>query len=224
MKPDTTISILMIDDHPSTIEGYKSMLSSSSFDSTLEITTAFDCERAFTIITDTVKYKSFDVLFLDRSMPPFEKQNIHSGEDLALLARKHRPESKIMMLTSHTEAFILYDIVKKINPEGLLIKSDFKTDELLHIFDLILKGGQYHSSIVEESIRFVSSKKVLWNAHNREIISLIAQGIKTKNLSNYLPLSSPTIERRKADIKEALDIPTGDDHSIITLAKKLRLI
>lgn len=224
MKSKKTVNILIADDHYIMIHGYKIVLGSGTADFTIKITTAFNCKEAYTIITDKLHYKNFDVIFLDRSMPAYEDQNIHSGEDLAVLAKKHRPESKIMILTSHTEVFILYDIITKINPEGLLIKSDFNDRELLYAFDTIMKGDIYHSPTIKESIRIINSNAIFKNPDNRQIIELIAEGIKTKDLSDHLPLSAPTIERRKADIKDALGILDGDDRSIILSAKKLGLI
>lgn len=213
----------MVDDHPSMIEGYKSVLLYNTSGLEIETTTAFTCKKAFEIIKDTTTYPFFDMVFLDRSMPPFEEQNINSGEDLALLVRQYRPDSKIIMLTSHVESFILYAILKNINPEGLLVKSDFDGEELLRAFDAVQNGATYHSVTVRENIQDVLSNNIFLDTYNRQILSLIVQGVQTKNIATHLPLSVSSIEKRKAQIKEALGIK-GNDETLILQVRKMGLV
>lgn len=47
-----------------------------------------------------------------------------------------------------------------------------------------------------------------------KIILLLANGIKTKSLSKYIPLSESGIEKRKYRIKRLLDINGGDEELI----------
>jgi hypothetical protein len=53
---------------------------------------------------------------------------------------------------------------------------------------------------------------------------LIAQGIKTINLPNFIPLSLSSIEKRKANIKKQLILNSGSDKELIDIAKKLGFI
>ena len=124
-----TLHILMIDDHPSMIEGYKSILSFNDLGLNFKVTPAYDCESAYSIINATESEKAFDFAFVDLSLPTFLEKNIKSGEDLALLIKNKFPTCKIVILTSHAEAFILDNIQKNIEPIGILVKSDFTADE-----------------------------------------------------------------------------------------------
>lgn len=218
------VKILMVDDHPSMIEGYKIILSYNNLGFEIETTTAFNCESAYEIITNKSKKGSFDLVFLDYSLPPYEEKNIASGEDLAMLTKTHLPDSKIVMLTSHTEALVLYNILRNVEPAGLLVKSDFTADELLIAFDIIMKGEIYHSVTVKQCMKELLSKKVYLDNFNRQIITLLAQGIKTKSLPNHLNLSISSIEKRKVQIKDYFCIEKGTDEDIIREAKRLGLI
>lgn len=218
------VKILMVDDHPSMIEGYKIILSYNNLGFEIETTTAFNCESAYEIITNKSKKVSFDLVFLDYSLPPYEEKNITSGEDLAMLTKTHLPDSKIVMLTSHTEALVLYNILRNVEPAGLLVKSDFTADELLIAFDIIMKGEIYHSVTVKQCMKELLSKKVYLDNFNRQIITLLAQGIKTKSLPNHLNLSISSIEKRKVQIKDYFCIEKGTDEDIIREAKRLGLI
>jgi hypothetical protein len=50
---------------------------------------------------------------------------------------------------------------------------------------------------------------------------LIAQGIKTINLPDFIPLSLSSIEKRKANIKKQLILNSGTDKELIDVAKNM---
>lgn len=218
------VKILFVDDHPSQILGYKTILTYNNRNLDIEATECYNCKDAFSIITDTVNPPNFDLVFLDRSMPAYEEGGVFSGEDLAVLLKKGFPETKIVILTSHAESFIIYDIVKKVNPTGLLIKSDFSGDELLTAFDLLLDGETYHSETVRKAIKELLSREDYLDSINRQIIMLISQGFKTKTIAGEINLTESAVEKRKAKIKDYFCIDKGNDEDIIREAKKLGFI
>lgn len=215
------IKILIIDDHPSMIEGYKVILSYNDFGYEVETTPAFNCEMALKQIEPTC---DFDIAFVDYNLPAYEIRNITSGIDLAKIIRKNNPDTKIVFLTSHSESIILYNIIASVSPEGLLVKSDFTADELLSAFDKIMKGDIYRSTTVQHNVNELLSNKVYLDDYNRQIISLLSKGIKTKSMPNYINLSMSSIEKRKANIRTFLGIEGGNDEDIINAAKKAGLV
>ncbi len=218
------VKILFVDDHPSQILGYKTILAYNDRNLAIETTECYNCKDAFSLLNDTVNPPDFDLVFLDRSMPAHEEEGIFSGEDLAVLWRKKFPETKIVILTSHAESFIIYDIVKKVHPAGLLIKSDFSGDELLRAFDLIMDGETYHSETVRKAIKELLSREDYLDSINRQIIMLISQGFKTKTIAGEINLTESAVEKRKAKIKDYFCIDKGNDEDIIREAKKLGFI
>jgi two-component system, NarL family, response regulator NreC len=214
------LSILMADDHPSMIEGYKSILSYNDLGYEIEVYPAYDCKTAYTRMEESEDIYEFDMIFLDLSMPPYEEKEIFSGEDLAVFAKKKYPYAKIVILTSHAEAFILYNIQKKIAPDGLLVKSDFTADEFLKAFEMILNKETYISKTVQESVQELLSKNMFLDDFNRQIITLLASGIQSKNLTNHINLSMSGIDKRKAQIKEFFFVKKGTDEDIIREARK----
>ncbi|HLA55410.1 MAG TPA: response regulator [Flavobacterium sp.] len=220
----TKLKILIIDDHYLMVEGYKSILSFNNIGYDLDISKAHNCEEAFKIITTLNNPIPFDVIFLDLKLPAYESENINSGKDLARLIQKHLPESKIVILTSHAEAIILYDVIQNINPSGLLVKSDFTAQDLLAAFEQIIKGEIYYSDTVKRSIKELLSKDFYLDNYNRQIVLLLSQGIKTKNLPDYIPLSISAIDKRKSQIKDYFNISKGNDDEIIREAKRTGLV
>ncbi|SCY58455.1 response regulator [Flavobacterium caeni] len=212
----TTIKVLIVDDHPAIIEGYKSIFLGSELP--LEFDSAFNCEEAYQRIV--AQHKKYDLILLDVALPAYEPQNLFSGEEVALMVKKEAPATKIIMLTSHADSFTLFNLIKKINPEGLLVKSDFKPQELLSAFDCVREGTTYYSITAKQSLKEIQAKEMYLDTCNRRIISLIAKGIKTKNLPVHLNLSISSIDKRKAQIKEIFEIEKGTDEDIIREAKK----
>ena len=137
------------------------------------------------------------------------KKNIKSGEDLALLIKNKFPNCKIVILTSHAEAFILDAIQKNIAPNGLLVKSDFTADEFLLAFEKIYNNHFYTSRTVVENIAELHEKSAFLDENNRKLITLLAEGVKTKNLPQRMNLSISAIDKRKAQIKYFFKIEKG---------------
>ena len=211
------VKILMADHHPSQIEGYKAILEYNKSGYEIEATTASTIEAAYKSITSG---KQFDVVFLDHSLPPFAEKAINSGSDLAILVQNYMPKAKIVMITSYAEAFLLYHIVKKIHPSGLLVKSEFTRNDLLNAFDLIMKGKLYYSEIVKHRVKNLLSTENYLDSYNRHIITLLAQGVRTKNIPEILKLSQSAVEKRKAYIKEYFLIEKGNDEDVVREARR----
>src|SRR5690606_2766046 len=122
------------------------------------------------------------------------------------------------------ETFILYSIIKDVRPDGLLVKSDMSADEFLDAFENIFNGQTIYSSTVHRCIKDISRRDTYLDSYNRQIISLLASGIKTKNLPNYMNLSISAIDKRKAQIKTYFDIEKGNDEDIIREARNCGFI
>jgi DNA-binding NarL/FixJ family response regulator len=217
------VNVLIVDDHQLMISGYKSVL---SFNTSFQITTteAYDCKSAYEIITNTDNASVFDVVFLDYSLPPFLEKNIYSGEDLAVLVRKHLPNAKIIFLTSHFDAIKLFNLVKKIQPNGLLIKSDFQPPELLAAFNAVMDNATFYTPLVSERIKEQLLAQGLLDKIDQQIIVLLSEGFKNNSIATKLNMSTSAIEKRKATIKDFLGIDKGTDENIIVFSRQLGLI
>jgi len=216
------IEILIVDDHSPIIEGYKSILSFTEENHTLHFTEARNCETAYNILSDAKNH--FDVVFLDVSIPAYEKLNLFSGEQLIPHIREHKPKAKIIVLTSHTEHFLLYSIYKKFRPESIMIKSDFTPNEFLDAFKEVISGNEYYSQTVREAIKKIAAYYAVLDSIDMQIIMLLADGIKSKSLTSQLSLGKSAIDKRKQKIKDFFKIEKGNDEDIIREAKKQNII
>jgi DNA-binding NarL/FixJ family response regulator len=217
------LKVLMVDDHPAIIEGYKAILSYNKLGFDIKTTTAFDCENAYKIIVKQEE-KPFDIVFIDISLPGYPDKQIKNGEDLVSLTRKFIPNSKIVILTSHTEKFILHRLLQECKPEGLFLKNDMYADEFINAFTAIINGECYHSETVRKhKFAFPINEKLL-DSFNQQIILFLSKGMQNKTIQEELHLSRSAIDKRKVTIKTYLGIDKGNDEDIIREARKLGLI
>ncbi|HEX9980542.1 MAG TPA: response regulator [Flavobacterium sp.] len=217
------ISIIIVDDHPFIIEGYKNAINSYSASYEFTITQANNCRSAYDIIT-APDAESFDIAFFDISMPPYEEKNILSGEDLARLVKDVMPACKVILLTMHTELLKINSIIRGINPNGLVIKNDLTFDELLVAFDKILRNENYYSQTVVKFVSQAQHDSISVDPFDKQILYHLSKGTKTKDIPSFVPLSLSAVEKRKLSLKEMLDIKGGSDIELISIAKTKGLL
>ncbi len=215
--------VLIVDDHPMIVEGYKNaLLGIDSELYKLTITTANSCDTAFDKLqTAAEKDKPYDVIFFDVKLPPSADGKILSGEDLGIKARAMLPTSKIVILTMFNDGFRIQNIIKNVNPDGFLVKSDITSDELVRAFEVIVKDPPYYSHTVSKLIRKKMASNIALDEIDRSILYHLSKGIKTKDLPNYIKLSLAAIEKRKKGLKECFEINIGGDKSLLEKAQDL---
>lgn len=184
------VKTLLVDDHPIILDGYKNILKSFNKDELdIIIETASDCDEAYLKITNSKTTLPYDLIFLDISLPPSKLYPIYSGADLGLKVRELLPYCKLAILTMHTENLRLFNIMKNLKPEGLLIKSDVTPKEFSTAFEKIIAGELYYSQTVNEFMRKHFSQDFIIDALDRKILYHISKGVKTKDLSVIVNLS-----------------------------------
>lgn len=216
------IKILMIDDHPMIIEGYQNtILFTKKEHQELSIDIANNCDEAVNLMDKSIQQDNpYNLLFVDISLPPSSDGKMTSGEDLATYAREVLPKAKIIILTMFNESFRIHNIIKTINPEGFLIKSDLTSSELASAFQAVLYNPPFYSGTVNSYIRKVDSSDIVIDEKNRKILHLLSQGVKTKNLAPHLDISLSAVEKRKKQLREIFDVQDGQDETLIEEARK----
>lgn len=213
--------ILMVDDHPMIIEGYQNtILSIKNHKQEFDIDIASTCDMAVEMMQKSLKSTPYDILFVDIKIPPTSDGLITSGEDLAKYARTILPEAKIIILTMYNESYRIHNILKTINPEGFLIKSDLTSSELANAFQNILINPPYYSSTVNNFLRKTVTTDIFVDDKNRKILHLLSQGVKTKNLAEHVGLSLSAVEKRKKQLKTLFSVHDGQDETLLKEARE----
>lgn len=225
MKKLKTFTILVVDDHPFTSDAYINLISKAKEDNKYTFLKATSCEMAYKILETTVKSdKKIDMVLMDINLPPYEKEKILSGSDLAVIVREKFPKCKIIMLTMHSEHLILNKVLKTVNPEGFISKNDIDFSTFPNIFFKIKDGENYFSPTINKSLQALVSNTLHWDEYDTQIILLLEKGIQTKHIPEHIDISLSTIEKRKANIKRQLADQKISDEALINICKKLNLI
>lgn len=198
------MNILLVDDHPMTVNGYQEILTQTAiFSSQVHFYKAYNCEEAYIKVQNT---NNFALAVIDFGLPPFSDKKIANGSDLAKAIKQKHPDCKIIMITAHTEVLIVYDIFKNTNPDGLLIKNDLTPENLRTSFLEVLEGKQFFSATVKKAIKEVWKKELMVNDTNREILMYLARGYKIKDIERISTISMSTIQRRMAQMNDAFNV------------------
>jgi len=214
-------NVLLVDDHPMIIAGFVQALdiikeNNEKFDFSRD--SAVDCTTAAELISD--KKKKYDLICLDLSLPGSKDGKYNSGEDLAKLAKKHQPKAKLLICTMLENNYKVLNVMRRIDPDGFLVKSDTNPDILISAIENLLKGKTYQSSTVHQML-----KKTIEFSHNIDeedlkILFYLSKGILTKNLPEHLGLSLSAVEKRKKQMKQFFDIPNRNDKILLEKARE----
>jgi DNA-binding NarL/FixJ family response regulator len=194
--------IVIAEDHTILREGLRALLSSQE---NLEV--VGEAEDGREAIRQVEKLTP-DLILMDLSMP---KMN---GIEAIREIRRRVPETRILALTVHkAEEFILE--VLQSGADGYIPK-DASSSELMMAIKSILMGKRYLSPSVSNVViegylesRRTSESITPWGKltkREREILKLIAEGYKNKDIADYLCISVKTVEKHRANLMKKLDL------------------
>ncbi|MEP6803276.1 MAG: response regulator transcription factor [Flavobacterium sp.] len=207
-------NILIVDDHPFIIEGYKNAITRYNPEQyEFLILQAHDCKSGYDLIQDE-KTPEFDVAFLDISMPAYEEKDIFSGEDLAKLILDKMPRCKVILLTMYTELLKIKTIIRTIKPNGLVIKNDLTFDELLYAFDKVMKSDKYYSQSVQKILDQSPHNSIEIDEFDKQILFHLSKGTSVEDMPHYIPISLNAIQKRKVSLKELLKVKGSDEELV----------
>jgi DNA-binding NarL/FixJ family response regulator len=164
-----------------------------------------------------------DLLLLDLSMP--RMTGIAVMKDI----KRRFPETKILALTIHkSEEHILAAF--EAGADGYCLK-DAKEDELMTAIGTVLSGKRFISpGIVDQVlVGYMEGRKTLrstssWDSltqREKEILKLVAEGHKSKEIADLLFISWKTVEKHRANIMDKLDLHTASSLTAYAIEKGL---
>jgi len=165
-----------------------------------------------------------DVLLTDLSMP---KTN---GTEAIERIKSRYPDIKILVLTVHkTEEYV--HAALKSGADGYVLKDD-TSDELINAINNVLAGKTYLSpSICSEVVlgyladsdkEKISSSLDKLTTREREVMKLIAESYRNKDVAEYLSISLKTVEKHRSNMMKKLDLHNAS--SITSYAIKNGLV
>ncbi len=215
-----TLRILAIDDHEMTMLGYKFILENIEFEGyDIIVDTANTYEAGKKLIEDSVNSFKYDILLLDVQLFAPNENQPHSGEDLGILARKLVPQSKIAFMSSFSDNFRINSILKSVDPDGYLVKTDIDPKTLEDAVKTIVLNPPYYSSKALTAIRKKMANDIELDEKDKQILYHLSMGTKNKDLEKHIRLSPSSIENRKRHLKSLFGTENENDMALIIAAK-----
>lgn len=205
MKKDKPkkIKLLLVDDHPIVLDGIKSHLCAQP-----EFEVVGDASNGQEALRKA-KITLPDVVLLDINMP-----HMNGLEAMASL-RRQVPNAKILVLTMHNTKEYIAQVVRS-GARGYLLK-DSPPAELVAAIKAVHAGEVSFSPpvskiLIEEMAdgdkRPQSPLPPPLTDREREVLSLIAEGLLNKQIADRLGIGVRTIETHRERIMRKLDIHT----------------
>ena len=164
-----------------------------------------------------------DLLLIDLSMPKL------NGMDAIREIKRQHPQIKIIVLTVHkSDEYILASLDAGAN--GYMLK-DASQNELILAIEYVLAGKTFLSPSISDKVveAYLENKKgekikSVWSsltAREREILQLIAEGNKNKNIAEHLCISLKTVEKHRANLMQKLDLHNTAALTAYAIDKKI---
>lgn len=164
-----------------------------------------------------------DLVLMDLSMPSL------NGMEAIREIKKSNPRIKIIALTVHkTEEYILATL--QAGADGYILK-DATHEELLSAIQCVLNGRSYLSPSVSDMVieGYIEGRPQVkssssWDSlskREREILKLIAEGNKNKDIADCLCISIKTVEKHRSNLMKKLDLHNVAELTTFAMEKGL---
>lgn len=209
--------IVIAEDYTILREGLRALISSNPH---LEVIgEAEDGKEAI----QCVEKLSPDLALVDLSMPRTD------GMDAIREIKNRCPQTKVVVLTVHkAEEYVLAALEAGAN--GYVLKDADKA-ELMMAIRTVLDGNSYLSPAVSERVieGYLQGKKDLkpsssWETltkRERQVLKLVAEGYKNKEIADYLYVSVKTVEKHRANLMQKLDLHSASALTAFAVEKGL---
>ena len=210
--------IVIAEDYTLLREGIKALISCET-----DLKVVGEAEDGLEAIR-SVREHSPDLVLMDLSMPRM------TGLDAIKEIKRVSPQTKILVVTAHdSEEYILSSL--QAGADGYVPKKTPST-ELLTAIRRVLDGRRYLSPSISDTIIdcFLESKEVSvdqspWatlTQRERQIVKLVAEGHKSKDIADLLSISVKTVEKHRDNLRGKLGL--GNVAALTALAAEKGLI
>jgi len=208
------IRVLLVDDHALVRAGVRALL--EKVEAVEVVGETGDGHEAL----DLIERLRPDVVLLDLTMPGL------SGFDVLKITSEKFPKVRMIVLTVHDEEEYAFQALGA-GAAGYLPKGAASAELRLAI-EHVMGGKKYLSPTVEQKAAF--GKNIQQGSvplaeltpRQREVLTLIAEGLSTKDIARALNISGKTVETHRAQLMERLDI--HDIASLVRYAIRMRLV
>ena len=210
-------NIVLAEDHTIVREGLRLLLSTHG-----EFQVVGEAEDGRDAIRCVQKLKP-DLILMDLSMPRT------NGLEAIREVKRQSPETKILVLTVHkTEEYVHASL--KAGADGYILK-EANREELLMAIKNVLAGKRYLSPEISQKVidgylegRDFKENDPIWNSlttREREVLKLVAEGFRNKEIADYLCISLNTVEKHRDNLMKKLNLHGASSLTVYAIEKGL---
>jgi DNA-binding NarL/FixJ family response regulator len=196
------VKVLLVEDHQLFREGLKSLLADRE-----DLEVVGESEDGLQAVRDIRDHEP-DLVLLDLSMPRM------NGISVIKEAKRLLPQVKILALTIHESDQHVLEAFEA-GAGGYCVK-DASREELMIAIDSAIEGKVYISPGIAKSVLegFLQGRQTLkeesdWDTvtqREREVLKLLAEGYKNKEIADLLNISVKTVETHRSNLMNKLDL------------------
>ena len=207
-----SIRILLADDHRILREGLRSLLAQQP-----DVSVVGEASGGEEVVALARQLRP-DVVIMDVVMPGLD------GVAATRLIREELPATKVIALSMHSDRRFVSEMVRA-GAQGYLVK-DSAFEELNQAVRTVMADRPYLSAaitgtLVEDFVRQASSQERaplsplhMLTAREQEVLRLLADGKRVKEIAHMLSISTKTVESHRQNVMDKLEI-----HSTIELTR-----
>jgi DNA-binding NarL/FixJ family response regulator len=158
-----------------------------------------------------------DIAVVDIRMPPTHQlEGLHAAADI----RRTHPDVGVLLLSQYLEAAHLMDLVGGVaRGVGYLLKDRASGPDFLDAVRQVAAGEcVFDPEVVNAMLNRPRDRLSALSAREREVLSLMAQGLSNSAISARMYVSGRTVETHVRKIFERLQLPDAAEHHRRVLA------
>lgn len=196
--------LLLVDDHPITRQGLKSILASQP-----QLTVAAEADTVAAAL-ELARIHRVHLVVLDVSL--------RAGNGLELLRQLKaiNPEIKVLVMSMHEESLFAERAIGE-GASGYLMKAE-ASEKLIIAINKVLRGDLFLSNSMTVKLAPNARRSVVppsgmssLSVREKEVFCMLGNGHSTKAIADSLGLSVKTIDTYREHLKTKLDIANGTE-------------
>jgi len=211
-----TIRIILADDHKITRDGLKALLENQK-----NMTVIGEAENGRKAVRLALELQP-DVIVMDINMPEL------NGIEATRQIKAELPEAKIIALSMYSDKRYVVGMLKA-GVSGYLLKN-CAFDELVAAISAVMNNQNYMSPKIADTVMkdyanilesSDTSPAAQLTAREREVLQLIAEGLKTKDIATRIHVSIKTVETHRQQMMRKLNAKSVAELTKIALREGL---